>query len=661
MNELRDRRQQIDASSGLVIFAPHQYLSSSIQIIDEDEGNEKLKSVKPDLMIVDEGISMKMTCSKTSIKRDELRTQFLDGFGEVSYYPFSIIDKKDKNDDYVPACTDTEMKMRIEQYVLQALDKIAEIIENEQWDNALYLLEHQGIDKKFLKNALDTLNDLEDTRMDDAVKSAFNEFRKSDMVSKFANSVSSMENTLNKGGVAALFKSLHDEMGKNKHATGTFMRASTYNVKNEDTGKNEEITVEYVKTNRLRKLQYMNKDSDLLILDATGQHRMTEMQFDTELAHGHFPCEIEAEMIHVIPSPQMPFSVRSLTYSENAERNRQDLLNVIEREQFDCIIGPLKAIKAMGLHGDPRVVHFGALRGLNKFKDKKNMLIFGSNRPPLDAIEDYAACFASALVAKGENVNFTRFITEDEQRKFSKGSRVVNTVNGDVAISSFAHSDDLCNMVIDALSPSESNQAAGRIRAIDCGPGKRITTIGNIPLDATYSKTVPWSQYKKQNQGPLEECFELGVVPLGGSFAFNCMHDIWKVSARRINDILKDAEISKDTIDDSNDMRIISAKNKGYARIVNVKIPESNNMQKFLTLKPDWKGAILTALDRKIKIDEDDISEERMLEKQKMQLKSEDGIEWKIDEEPQKVSGSVPSATEDMMEKKLRRMKKHKY
>ncbi len=142
----------------------------------------------------------------------------------------------------------------------------------------------------------------------------------------------------------------------------------------------------------------------------------------------------------------------------------------------------------------PHVEHFGAIRGLDQYKDFDLLVLVGRNQPPVEAVENNArALFGSAYRP-------IKFIASENEGRFwhHKQSYLMrnNKPSKQQALVHF-HPDWRCNLILNQVRECESVQAISRLRDIWQG-GKEIMIFSNIPLDLPVDKLMLWSDFTKK-------------------------------------------------------------------------------------------------------------------------------------------------------------------
>lgn len=118
-------------------------------------------------------------------------------------------------------------------------------------------------------------------------------------------------------------------------------------------------------------------------------------------------------------------------------------------------------------------IHFGNLRGIDKFKNCEGIIIIGRNEPSVEAVETLAACLwwdsIKPLNITGEFDIEVRGYRSNNYAK--KGSKVS------------VHKDKRVQLILEQIRESESLQAIDRIRLMHNSVKKEVYLMCNLPLD----------------------------------------------------------------------------------------------------------------------------------------------------------------------------------
>jgi hypothetical protein len=146
----------------------------------------------------------------------------------------------------------------------------------------------------------------------------------------------------------------------------------------------------------------------------------------------------------------------------------------------------VEQLRALGLPPNVDCAHFGALRGLNRFRDVKRAIVVG--RPALsnDALE----MLTEALHMHDANVREVA-----RSPVWATGKGVLETRSGPVEITTEQHPDAYCAALARTITQAEVVQAVARIRPYDRGPRNpcEIHVFGQHPTGLTVDTVACWS------------------------------------------------------------------------------------------------------------------------------------------------------------------------
>jgi len=127
-------------------------------------------------------------------------------------------------------------------------------------------------------------------------------------------------------------------------------------------------------------------------------------------------------------------------------------------------------------------IHFGGLRGIDKFNDCDAVLVCGRNQPPVQAVESIAACLwwdsDNELKLTGkclQEVRGYRLVSGDK-----KGVNVWN------------YKDNRLQIVLEQIRECESLQAIDRLRLMHNAVPKHVFLLSNLPLNIDVDHLVKW-------------------------------------------------------------------------------------------------------------------------------------------------------------------------
>ncbi|TXL62662.1 hypothetical protein [Zeimonas arvi] len=185
------------------------------------------------------------------------------------------------------------------------------------------------------------------------------------------------------------------------------------------------------------------------------------------------------------------------------------------------------------------LAHFGAIRGIDRWKDHNAIVVIGRNEPPITAVEELArAVFFKSPEAIGSVPNWSTEVRGVRARGRKFGVDVVR------------HPDDRVQAVLEQLREAESEQAIDRLRLVHCATPKEVYLLSNIPLDVDVDELVDWDDLMEGRR--VEQAFSQlsGVLPLSGEWLAQRFPRLWRTRAAAERDVArwrKDRQSSKRT------------------------------------------------------------------------------------------------------------------
>lgn len=284
----------------------------------------------------------------------------------------------------------------------------------------------------------------------------------------------------------------------------------------------------------------------ITILDATADQRLLEVFFQVQ----NFQQVDVTRNAYVVQCSSSRCSTTSLVPSNNknpnsqadAQRRLKDLARLITRLVDDghkvLVVGP------SSVTGNPRkamppllklparvkknvvLTHFGAVRGIDAWKDCTAAVIVGRNQPSVAAVEGAArALFHDDPAPLALSGTWT---TED------RGYRIDGNA---VGVGTVVHADDRVQAVLEQVRECESVQAIDRLRLIHCPQIKLVYVLSSIPLDLDVHELRTWSELIDGTR--LEQAWDRarGVLPLQPDWLYGQHPDLWPTAGAAKKDV----------------------------------------------------------------------------------------------------------------------------
>lgn len=148
-------------------------------------------------------------------------------------------------------------------------------------------------------------------------------------------------------------------------------------------------------------------------------------------------------------------------------------------------------------------VHFGALRGIDRWKDRESIVLVGREQPPSAAIEDIAAALFWDDVEPIDRIDGGLPVTVRGIRGHGAGA---------VPIATPVHPDHRVQLVLEQTRERQSAQAIDRLRLIHSDNVKRVVVMSNMVLDLTVDEVTTRRELAPDKGGRV--IMRHGVLPL---------------------------------------------------------------------------------------------------------------------------------------------------
>lgn len=244
-----------------------------------------------------------------------------------------------------------------------------------------------------------------------------------------------------------------------------------------------------------------------LVLDATADQELVR----AVLPSAEFHAIDVPRKAHVIQVYNRRFSRFSLTKAEGQDQTLALIQRFIDRLAHRyrrvLLVTFLALETAFKLPRDWAVAHYGAIRGLDGYKDFDAVVLVGTYLPPVQAVEHEAGALAARLP---EQRTFTG--------EYAQLERAFRLRNGSGSASMRGHGDPFVQRVLEQKREAEMLQAIDRLRLVHAQAPKPVFILSNLPLDLTVDELVTLEQLAGTDDilGLLLDQMA-GVVPLRAS------------------------------------------------------------------------------------------------------------------------------------------------
>ena len=275
-------------------------------------------------------------------------------------------------------------------------------------------------------------------------------------------------------------------------------------------------------------------EAGVILLDADADHAINERLFGP-LAAVEFNYPRRA-VVTQVDSTAMP-KARLVMQGADSVRQVEALLRLLRRETEGgkrVLLVTYLAVRRL-LTEEPEgerlppaghcegadVAHFGAIRGLDGWKQFDTVIILGRNQPRPEAVE------ADARAIWADDVEPLRFIPAEGWEK----TEVSLDLRGAVfppTVEVHIHPDLRCQRLLRQIRECETLQAIDRLRLIHRETAARVIIASNLPLDGLeVDELVSWRELTKPASRFEQLYVERGILPLGARDIFRVAPDHW--------------------------------------------------------------------------------------------------------------------------------------
>ena len=164
------------------------------------------------------------------------------------------------------------------------------------------------------------------------------------------------------------------------------------------------------------------------------------------------------------------------------------------------------------------LAHFGAIRGIDRWKNHDAIVVIGCNQPPIEAVEAIARC---VFLHDRTPLQFAgSWTTEERGYRLKRGQAGVDVVR---------HPDPRVQAVLEQVREWESTQAIDRLRLVHTETPKRVYVLSNVVLDIDVDRLGTWDEMMNGG-GRIEQAWNTleGVMPLKPAWLAAKFPWLWK-------------------------------------------------------------------------------------------------------------------------------------
>lgn len=273
--------------------------------------------------------------------------------------------------------------------------------------------------------------------------------------------------------------------------------------------------------------RYAARTTRFLLLDASADIPIIERFFEVDVF-----AEIQTERNVVVT--QCNSTRCSTSYLNSGAPDNEKIAAIDELVNRLAATGDVLVVGPAKITGNPsksspslltgganvHLAHFGAVRGIDGWKDIHTAVIIGRNQPPITAIEDFARalCFddPQPLILNAELI--------DQDRGYSMRDGTL------IGVPVQVHPDTRIQAIMEQIRERESEQGCDRLRLVHhVGRPKQVILLSNLPLNITVDRLASWQDITAKGSR-LDQAWErqsLGVVPLEKTWLAQNHPDLW--------------------------------------------------------------------------------------------------------------------------------------
>jgi len=284
------------------------------------------------------------------------------------------------------------------------------------------------------------------------------------------------------------------------------------------TGKEKELQNRIIVMSR--KKVKRSKNTPVLLIDADANINVNRLLFGKTMRAKNITAKLNA---HVIQVHSSVFTKRSLlTDDDLIEKVKNFIIEEVDKaDGGGVLVVTSKKVRelitgqeANGDFGRPiietkwqgaAITHFGAILGVDIWKDYKTVIVLGREQPWPADIER----MARALYWDSEELL-------NLPGKFNKAERGYRMIGGqELGVTAHVHPDARVQDLLELIRERQSGQALARLRMVHSVEKKRVVLMCNLPLDIEVDELVTTKELFAGGS-PLTQAWEQlpGVLPL---------------------------------------------------------------------------------------------------------------------------------------------------
>jgi hypothetical protein len=280
----------------------------------------------------------------------------------------------------------------------------------------------------------------------------------------------------------------------------------------------------------------------VILLDASLDERLAPKLFP-EITVESIAARRNTEVIQVSDTACSRNRLLSFEGAPESEQNRaanrlEDVRRLAEVEAASgrrvLLVTYKAAEEQLGSIPGVDVTHFGALRGLDRYKDHDTIIVAGRQQPSSAEVEDLAR---SLFGDDDEPLNLSgSFTTEIRGYRLRDGNRR--------GVQVAVYADPRCQAILEQIRERETEQAIDRLRLIHREEPARVILTSNLVVDVTVDRLVTWRELIPDRLTVAAARLD-GVLPLAPAWLTESFSDLWetaKAAKHEVQQMAKRAE-----------------------------------------------------------------------------------------------------------------------
>ena len=264
-------------------------------------------------------------------------------------------------------------------------------------------------------------------------------------------------------------------------------------------------------------------DTPVLMIDADADIKINRLLFGQDMKEVRINAKLNA---HVVQVHSSAFTKMSLLTDEKLIGNvKKFIQKEASKADGKVLVVANKRVRDL-LEQDWAGVtfaHFGAILGVDEWKNHKTVIILGREQPRPEHVERTARAL---FWDQKEALNLSG-VWEKSERGYQM------THGQKIGVNVQVHADPNVQSILELIRERQSGQAISRLRMVHATEKKRVIIMSNVPLDICVDELVTTKELFAGGN-PLSQAFQAmdGVLPLSAPWLVNSFPE-WFKSVRQ--------------------------------------------------------------------------------------------------------------------------------